>query len=432
MRKGIKVAVVCIVGTLFLTGCNIPGITKQDETTDDFFVYNSSASESLNEEHDDFNWLKEPSIKATNIITPDVSQVNTNDDFDRAFLNYSIIFNNGKYGFIDYNGDIIVEPLYDNYYICTCGRMILYNKNESQISKSCTLNENGTIENGAAFHESDSIEYYWDDANKKIYCKTQNESFAREYDDGDSLVAMNANVISIGDNRYSVPANSNRFYALIKDKEPVSSFEYEDYYAPEYRKIKSTAVAFKKNGKWGYMNQDGDEIIPFICSDVFSSFNGNLTEEDPHPYLFSYGYVPVCIDSKYCYYDLEGNKVSSTIDFEQARPVINGRAWVKEGGKWGVIQLGEIKDYGDITATTTTRIKYRTYPKYTYSYKKSTSKTTISKEKITSAKKTSGFFVTKETNTVKEKTKTTKKETEATIRSTEKTTTNKTSEKTND
>lgn len=431
MRNSIKVAVVCIVGVIFLTSCNIPGITKQDETTDDFFVYNSSVSESSNEEQDDFSWLREPSVKATNIITPDVSQVNTNDDFDRAFLNCSIIFNNGKYGFIDYDGDIIVEPSYDNYYICNCGRMILYDKQDGEISKSCTLNENGTIENGVTFHESDDTEYYWDDTNKKIYYKAQSESFTKEYNGDNTVVAMNANVISIGDNRYSVPANSNRFYALIKDKEPVTNFDYEDYYAPNYRKIKSTAVAFKKNGKWGYLNQDGDEIVPFICSDVFSSFNGNLTEEDPHPYLFSYGYVPVCIDSKYYYYDLEGNKVSSTIDFEQARPVINGRAWVKEDGKWGVIQLGEIKDYGNVTATTTTR-KYSTYPKYTHSYKKSTSKTTLIKEKTTSDKKTSAPITTKKLDTVKEKTKTTKKEIKTTIKSTEKTTTNITSVQTKD
>ena len=396
----IKSIVLSVTSALLLTSCNIPGITEQEEADDDFFVYNSNSDSSVTVEKDDYKWLKEPSIKAANIITPDASQMNTKNKFDHAFLNGSIIFNNSKYGFIDYDGNILLEPSYDNYYFCSCGQMILFDKQDGKITRSCALNVDGTVDTNVLMHDFEYSEYFWDESKSKAYVKHSSKSFANEYTDDNAVVVMRTPVEQIDNSNYSIPVSSNSQYGLLKDGKIKTELVYEDYYVPAYRKIKSTAVAFKKNGKWGYVNEEGNEIIPFECSDVFSAFNGNLSEEKPHPYLFSYGYVPVCIDSKYCYYDMEGNKVASTVDFEQARPVINGRAWVKQSGKWGVIKLGEIKDYGEVTATTTEQT-YRTYPKYTSNKNKTkTSTTTTTTKKVDKT--------TKKTTTKKLK-KTTKK-----------------------
>lgn len=380
MKINLKAIMCCGLLSLFLTGCNIPGITKNNDD-DDYFLtgtYNNQGDN--NSEVTEIKWLKKPSIQASNIITSDLSQINTEDKINRSFLDISIIYNNGKYGFIDFEGNLILSPSYDYYYICSCGEMILYNKNNDQISETCSIDNDGQITYNTYFHEDNSPEYFWDDSTKKLYVRHKNETFAKEYTESEPIIAQNSSVTKIDYNSYSIAATANPYYALIKNNKIILDFNYEDFYAPPFRNPNSTAIALKKDGKWGYVSSDGDEIIPFECSDILSSFNGSISGdyEKNHPYLFSDGFVPVCINSEFYYYDLEGNRVTNGDSYEQARPVINGKAWVKCNGKWGVIQLGEIKEIKRTTTTTTT---------INTESKKSTSSsttTTTLKSKITS------------------------------------------------
>jgi hypothetical protein len=136
----------------------------------------------------------------------------------------------------------------------------------------------------------------------------------------------------------------------------VLDFEYDDYYAPAYKGAGITAIALEKDGKWGYVNSSGDEIISFNCDEVFSSYNGEFSdsEESGHPYLFSDDIVAVSINYSFGYYDIDGNCLVRSTEFEQARPVHRGRAWVCTGGLWGVIGFGDEDDEEEVTTTTTT------------------------------------------------------------------------------
>ena len=62
-----------------------------------------------------------------------------------------------------------------------------------------------------------------------------------------------------------------------------------------------------------------------------------------YPFLAS-DYIPVKIDGKCGYYDTSGNEVIPCGTFEDVRPVHNHLAWVKKDGKWGVIELKELEN----------------------------------------------------------------------------------------
>lgn len=404
MNFHLKAAALCGAVSLLLTGCELPGTAHENEEDDFFFTGSYTQATSDAPIENEYKWLVKPSIQASNIITSDLSQIDTNDDMNRSFLDASIIYDNGKYGFIDYDGNLILEPSYDYYYICSCGEMILYNMSgdEDNTIESCSLNIYGELSYDATVHEDRSPEYFWDESSQKVYVRNRNEMFAKEYTGSEAVAAANTNVIDIGDGNFSVPSNANSFYGLVKDNKVIMDFDYDNYFAPAFRKANSTGIALKKDGKWGYVSADGNEVIPFECNDVLSAYYGNLAGEsgNSHPYLFSGGYVPVSIGSEYYYYDMEGNRVASDTTFEQARPVINGRAWVKCNGKWGVIQLGEIKDIKRLTSTTTkqktAKKPKKTTPKKRDSSSKSddsdssksettTKKTTASSKKTTKA-----------------------------------------------
>ena len=381
MRKYVH-SVLCliIIGILCFSGCDFLNRKPAD---DDYFLTGNydSWTESNNEQS--FQWIIKPSVPASNIIVADFSQVNSTQ-INRYFLNVAIIYSDGQYGFIDYDGNMVVEPSYDHYYICSCGQIILYNTINDLIAESCTLDTNGRPTYNAYIHEDSSPEYYWDDDTEQLYVKKKNEYFAAPYYGYGTIVAELTTATEISYNTYSVPTDNNPVYAVFKDGSKITDFIYEDYYAPAYRSTDSTAIALKSNGKWGYVDSNGNELLSYKCEDILSSFNGsyNGISDKSHPYLYSEGFVPVCIDSNYSYYNKEGKAVVSEGIFEQARPVINGKAWVKCDGKWGVIQLGEIREA--FVSTTASTLSTHTY----------SSTSTTSSTDVTSINQTSGGTTT--------------------------------------
>ena len=113
-------------------------------------------------------------------------------------------------------------------------------------------------------------------------------------------------------------------------------------------------LAVMQDGKWGYVNTEGEVVIPIEYDGSWKglSFNdpatGELKEMD-YCYAFSGGYVPVCKDGEWELKDTEGNTVILAGTFEEIRPVQDGRCWVKKDGKWGVIELedGEASETQD-------------------------------------------------------------------------------------
>ncbi|MGL6201975.1 MAG: WG repeat-containing protein [Lachnospiraceae bacterium] len=114
-------------------------------------------------------------------------------------------------------------------------------------------------------------------------------------------------------------------------------------------------LAAKKDGKWGYVDSEGNEVIPFdydaSWKQYADTFNG--TEEQDYCYAASGGYVVLCKDGVWELRNTQGKVVLPAGYFEKMRPVYEDQCWVKKDGKWGVIQIGSIEEQGDETESNT-------------------------------------------------------------------------------
>ncbi len=345
MKKSLKLTCICFVACFALASCDLPGFSDKTNDDDDFLLDTSYSDSDKNNKDQSYSWVLEPTIQADNIISFDSSQIDPENEQSTAYLNMAIIYQKGKYGFIDNKGNIVVEPTYDDYYTSACGEMVLYNVINEQTNEYeyCTLDSAGQVLNYTRTKEDYSPVYYWNNEEKAVYVKNKNKEWATKYSGKKTVVVTKAKFSDVGNGYYTISDVDDSVYALAKEDKLILDFEYSDFYAPAFKGSGLTAIALQKDGKWGYVSSQGDTIVDFKCDSILSSFNGNLVDDIDveHPYLFTEEFVPVSIDSMYGYYDMEGECVVKPGEFEQARPVHNGRAWVRKNGLWGVIQLAE-------------------------------------------------------------------------------------------
>lgn len=128
-------------------------------------------------------------------------------------------------------------------------------------------------------------------------------------------------------------------YAVWKNDEAVTAFEYDECGSAE-----SGLLAAKKDGKWGYINEDGEIVIPFEYDASWkhydpASYNG--LNEIEYCYAATEGYVPLVKDGRWEMRDSKNEVIIPSGTFEEILPVHNGKCWVKKDGKWGVIQFDQ-------------------------------------------------------------------------------------------
>lgn len=386
MNKIFCSALTAVVAGAMLTGCAMPWEKgADDDVAPGGYSY---TADSNSEQKQAYRWLIEPTINADNIISFDGSQVDPNNEKNTAYANYSVIRQNGKYGIIDYSGNMVVPAEYDDYYTCWCGEVTLFNiineKNDEY--EYCSIDSSNQVVYYAAEHHDSSPRYYWNSNEEKIYVKDADEEQGEEYTGKKAVVVCEADVKKSDNGFYDISPVSEPLYGLAKKDKLILDMQYTDFYAPAYKGAGLTCIAFENDkGKWGYVGSDGKTIIDFKCDGDMSAYCGMVIDDEMavHPYLFTDDYLPVSIDSSYGYYDIDGNCIVKPGEFDQARPAHNGKAWVMKSGKWGVIAFGDAPVEEDSseeeTTTTTTTTSYITTT--------TTSKTTTTTSASTETKK---------------------------------------------
>lgn len=367
MNKIFCSALTAVVAGAMLTGCAMPWEKgADDDVAPGGYSY---MADSNSEQKQAYRWLIEPTINADNIISFDGSQVDPNNEKNTAYANYSVIRQNGKYGIIDYSGNMVVPAEYDDYYTCWCGEVTLFNiineKNDEY--EYCSIDSSNQVVYYAAEHHDSSPRYYWNSNEEKIYVKDADEEQGEEYTGKKAVVVCEADVKKSDNGFYDISPVSEPLYGLAKKDKLILDMQYTDFYAPAYKGAGLTCIAFENDeGKWGYVGSDGKTIIDFKCDGDMSAYCGKVIDDEMavHPYLFTDDYLPVSIDSSYGYYDIDGNCIVKPGEFDQARPAHNGKAWVMKSGKWGVIAFGDAPVEEDSseeeTTTTTTTTSYIT------------------------------------------------------------------------
>lgn len=106
------------------------------------------------------------------------------------------------------------------------------------------------------------------------------------------------------------------------------------------------AIAVCKEGKWGYVDAAGSEIIP--CEyDAFWGvrweWNAATGKEEPvtgvYPAPFTEGCAVVKQGGKTGVLKADGSWLLEMGEVEDAAPAYGGLLWVKTGGKWGALRL---------------------------------------------------------------------------------------------
>lgn len=367
MNKIFCSALTAVVAGAMLTGCAMPWEKgADDDVAPGGYSY---TADSNSEQKQAYRWLIEPTINADNIISFDGSQVDPNNEKNTAYANYSVIRQNGKYGIIDYSGNMVVPAEYDDYYTCWCGEVTLFNiineKNDEY--EYCSIDSSNQVVYYAAEHHDSSPKYYWNSNEEKIYVKDADEEQGEEYTGKKAVVVCEADVKKSDNGFYDISPVCEPLYGLAKKDKLILDMQYTDFYAPAYKGAGLTCIAFENDeGKWGYVGSDGKTIIDFKCDGDMSAYCGKVIDDEMavHPYLFTDDYLPVSIDSSYGYYDIDGNCIVKPGEFDQARPAHNGKAWVMKSGKWGVIAFGDAPVEEDSseeeTTTTTTTTSYIT------------------------------------------------------------------------
>lgn len=367
MNKIFCSALTAVVAGAMLTGCAMPWEKgADDDVAPGGYSY---TADSNSEQKQAYRWLIEPTINADNIISFDGSQVDPNNEKNTAYADYSVIRQNGKYGIIDYSGNMVVPAEYDDYYTCWCGEVTLFNiineKNDEY--EYCSIDSSNQVVYYAAEHHDSSPKYYWNSNEEKIYVKDADEEQGEEYTGKKAVVVCEADVKKSDNGFYDISPVSEPLYGLAKKDKLILDMQYTDFYAPAYKGAGLTCIAFENDeGKWGYVGSDGKTIIDFKCDGDMSAYCGKVIDDEMavHPYLFTDDYLPVSIYSSYGYYDIDGNCIVKPGEFDQARPAHNGKAWVMKSGKWGVIAFGDAPVEEDSseeeTTTTTTTTSYIT------------------------------------------------------------------------
>lgn len=123
-------------------------------------------------------------------------------------------------------------------------------------------------------------------------------------------------------------------YAVYSNGTLVTGFIYD-----QCGSCSSGLLAVEKDGKWGYVNEAGKEVIPIEYDTTWNYFKTDNYENRSYCYAASEGYVPLRKGDKWEMKNKEGEIVIESDVFDEILPVYKGKCWVKKDGKWGVIQI---------------------------------------------------------------------------------------------
>lgn len=308
-------------------------------------------SENGSKERYSVKWLLQPTVDADRI---DVlrcksaigSEYDCNSLGDHKYDRISVLEHDGKFGMIINSGGQVTGVEFLNVEVVNGGRYLLTAQRGSivyyTLSSLYELEKLDDSEVMALRPKDEYYRYVWTDGNG--LCLEKGGSLLNcdgsEYGYSHAMAVpyRNADVGSSG-------------YVLVKDGNRLNYTVYEDA-----GNFSDGVVPVKKNGKWGYINDDGQLVLPFEFDACWRTGIGY------RPYNSSDGYITVCKNDRYAIYDVYGNLIINYGMFECICPVYEGSCWVKSDGYWGVIALEDdatvdnvVKDDTSIVRTATVK-----------------------------------------------------------------------------
>lgn len=272
-------------------------------------------------------WLVEPTISAQLIqplVCPRYNE-NTNH-YDISYADCFKIMVDGKLGLIDSNGKFLVEPKYDDIFAIRDGDDYLA-VIEDEDSVKQTYIHSDTFKTVSAYkqYNTKKYEYYWD-GNSPLFVSNQSGKITEE-----TFAPLLPEAVK-GVKKQGGAYEATGKYGLFVNQVNLTGMIYSGagYYC-------DGLIAFESNGKWGYLDSNGRTIIPFEYDAVwgYNALGGRDT-----PYESFEDCITVTKNKKFGILSSTGD-VLVPLMFDSATPVVNGKAYVKTQGKWGVLKVYE-------------------------------------------------------------------------------------------
>lgn len=296
--------------------------------------------EETEETTQNYEWYLEPTIQADNIIVPDYD--------NELFEKYAIIEKDGKYGLISNTGELIEDIKYNDFLICPLNIYVIGNGDVSDFGLNGKENIGYKIEdkklikiNHGGHGIGDVTYYYYNVNDNKTYAVTQIGDNYKQYKDDNVVLAQCASISIKEDGTYSCNNIYDDFYLVNKNgKITNATYENGNNY---YFNLPNNIIYAKQNNEWYYFNNKGEQIIfDNIKSNYMENGHTNKSNKNNitnYPFLDVENVIAINTGNNGIFYDIKGNRLTNSKEFEEVRPMINGYAWVKKDGKWGVINF---------------------------------------------------------------------------------------------
>lgn len=262
-------------------------------------------------------WVLEPSIEADKIYSLPLCVFNDDTNhYDVSFGSVYIIEKDGKLGFIDSNGKIIIEPKYDTVETCTCTEgYIATVKPEGSYRETYNIN--------LSFEELWSYPHKCEEFDGFIYEWNQQENKAETVREG--YKTRNAVMPE------TVKDSQSGKYALALPGKLAGDYTYDTAGV-----FTGGLVALSKGGKWGYLDYSGKTVIPFEYDAVEGYGALGITDT---AYESSEGYVTVLKDGQYGIFRTDGEQVVPC-RYKALTTVCDGRVFaLSDNGMWGILEI---------------------------------------------------------------------------------------------
>lgn len=336
---------------------NVPGVSKgehEEKEADNGrnIVEESDEVDQLLNSGVKFEWVMKPRIEADSIYyvsSADYEEKSINDIQRQKMSPYAVIETEEGLGLIDMEGNLVTEMIYSDIYTVWMDAedqyMLTRSEPQYEAEWDCDWDmyclQNGEVVPTMFGDAGMPFSYY-------IYRNELHNTMEDAEWDMELKYSVPQNAIPIqqldqllGVYEYhsSWPLDADAPFAVYADGKLVTDFSYD-----ACGSCVEGLLAVQKDGKWGYINEQGEEVIPIEYDASWKKYTPlvNAAGSDKYQefcYAASDGYVVLRKDDVWELRDVSGNIAIRPGMFEEICPVYENKCWVKKNGKWGIIEL---------------------------------------------------------------------------------------------
>lgn len=330
-----------------------------DKEKEKIEILEEERKDELDGEGTAYVWAVEPEIEADDIYylkETDIKKYPQNEAERQMFTDYAVIKQGDFYGLIDMDGEILggmdyteitsgsgyyllksKEPVYQPEYNWEMDSYYLY---EDEIIPAVGI-EGDVYGFKGAFYYCDGLQNIFDAYGEQAFgTKTWTEpegAIPVKKSDITLEEALDNGVQDWSAWLEDLPGG----YGIYCDGSMATDFVYDSCGSQV-----SGLLAVEQNGKWGYVDSRGNVVIPVEYDASWTQYvpqNGNGERRD-FCYAASEGHVVLVKDGVWEMRDAGGGLTIDPGVFEEIRPMYDGKCWVKQDGRWGVIRLLDEED----------------------------------------------------------------------------------------